>query len=549
MRVEPVKSIIAACLLILAATELASAQGTNRVVPARVPAPVKADWPIADWNPQADQDDYIIPLPCKGALVLRRVVTGTGQSNDGAALDDRLVRLGWSGEQSGYIDFYRSDYVSGPFEDAARKERFYYIGKYEVTRQQYNAVFDKCEQGAASTDGDAGMPMTGLSWFDAVEFTRALSNWLYLNAPDYLPMSGNQRSYARLPTEIEWEFAARGGLAVSDSQRSDKIFPITGAVKDYAWHAGPDSSDGRLNLIGMLKPNPLNLYDVLGNAEEMILEPFRMNRLGRLHGQPGGFVTKGGSRETAPGEVRTALRSEFPHFSQVSKGETKRDTFGFRIALSSSVIGDLSRATALQRAWQSARQMRSAPEADPVKKLQKLAQDATDPDTRTELQNLQQTFSREMALRNEVEARVAKNLIVSAAILRNRIQQSARLNDNYFKSIGLMADMSSKSSSGPTNSEVTTRLRGSLATGKMEIEQFGAVYVSLVNQLAIDFPQGVRQLQAEEIDGELSRSVKDNLRPDVAAVVLAAKDVNENRVTESRAIVEKAIGGARPWLD
>ena len=524
------------------------AQTANRNAPARPPAPVTSEWKLEDWNPHTDQDDYVLPLPCKGALVLRRVMTGPSQGNDGSALDDRMVRLGWSGEQSGYIDFFRSDYVSGPFEDAARKERFYYIGKYEVTRQQYTAVVDKCQPGLAQ-DPDGGLPMTGVSWFDAVQFTRALSNWLYGSASEYLPVAGNQRSYVRLPTEIEWEFAARGGLSVSESERSDKLFPMTGDVKDYAWHAGPESSDGRLNPIGMLKPNPLKLYDVLGNAEEIILEPFRMNRLGRLHGQPGGFVTKGGSYETVMGEIRSALRSEFPHFSQVTKGETRRDTFGFRVVLSSSVIGDLSRATALQKAWQTAREMRSAPEVDPAKRLQKLAQEASDIDTRSELETLQQVFAKELALRNEVEARVAKNLIMSASILRSRMQQSARINDNVYQALSIASTLSSNPAQGPSNAEMTNKLRSSLQTGKSEISEYGSVYIDLVNQLAADFPREIRQLQAEELDGELVRSGRQNLRPQVAAVVSAANEVNDNRVTESKAMIVKAIDGPRPWLD
>jgi formylglycine-generating enzyme required for sulfatase activity len=544
------KTIFLASLSLLAACELSMAQGANRATAPRPNPPITSAWNIEDWNPHSDAEDYIIPLPCKGALALRKIVTGPAQGAERSGLDDRQVRLGWSGEQSGYIDFFRSDYVSGPFEDSARNERFYYIGKFEITRQQYYSVMDKCPPEGTAVDPDASLPATNVSWFDALQFTRILSNWLYANSTEYLPLSGNQRSYVRLPTEVEWEFAARGGLAVSDSQRSDKLFPIQGSIKDYAWHAGAESSDGRLNQIGALKPNPLKLYDILGNAEEMTLEPFRMNRLGRLHGQPGGFITKGGSYETSGGEIRTALRQEFPYFAQATKGENKRETFGFRIVLSSSVIGDLSRATALQRAWQNARQMRTAPEVDPARKLQRLAQDASDPETRTELENLQQAFSKELALRNEIEARVAKNLVMSAAVLRSRMQQSARLNDQFHKALGIASTLSTQSvADGPSRSEMLQKLQTSISTGKAEIVEYGAVFVDLVNQLAADFPRAVRQLQAEELDSELVRSGRSNLRPHVAAVVSAANEVNDNRVTESRAIIVKAIDGPRPWLD
>ena len=98
--------------------------------------------------------------------------------------------------------------------------------------------------------------------------------------------------FARLPTEVEWEFAARGGTAVSQADFSERVFPMTEGIVRYVWFAGAESANGKAQFIGLLKPNPLRLHDMLGNIDEMVFEPFRLNRLNRLHGQAGGYVVR-----------------------------------------------------------------------------------------------------------------------------------------------------------------------------------------------------------------------------------------------------------------
>src|SRR5690606_13899622 len=158
----------------------------------------------------------------------------------------------------------------------------------------------------------ARLPQVSLSRFDAERFSAVYSAWLLKHHSDVLPVSGRGKkredggvAFVRLPTEVEWEFAARGGHAVSRQELQARLFPrrLEGAESDgplgdwavYDQVAGGTGQRPRLLPVGLKKPNPVGLHDVIGNAAEMVHESFQLVSAGRRQGAYGGFVVKGGN--------------------------------------------------------------------------------------------------------------------------------------------------------------------------------------------------------------------------------------------------------------
>ena len=188
----------------------------------------------------------------------------------------------------------------------------YYLGKYEVTQAQWQAVMGN----NPSKFKGANRPVESMTWLDAREFIKKL------NAKE-----GHKRY--RLPTEAEWEYAARAGSTTAYSFGDD-----VGQLGNYAWYKG--NSGEETHPVGQKQPNAWGLFDMHGNVDEWVHDWYEQydgagavtdpQRTGEEDDPDVPRVIRGGSWFYDAGHSRSTYRIwEHP--------EEGGNTIGFRLAL------------------------------------------------------------------------------------------------------------------------------------------------------------------------------------------------------------------------
>lgn len=155
-------------------------------------------------------------------------------------LDDELVWV-----EGGTFDMGSNSPAARPMEQPVHKVTLdgFYIGQTEVTQGLYfyvmgwNNSYFQCER----------CPVNNISWKNAQEFIQKLNK-----ATDLL---------FRLPTEAEWEFAAKGG-----NRSKNYVYSGSNTIADVAWFAG--NAKNKSHQVKQKKPNELGLYDMTGNLWE-----------------------------------------------------------------------------------------------------------------------------------------------------------------------------------------------------------------------------------------------------------------------------------------
>jgi formylglycine-generating enzyme required for sulfatase activity len=393
------------CLAMLAVLAPTAAMAQRRAEPPR--------WEERLTNPAPADGDKVLPMPCGGAMVFREVTVPASAN----PLDDRAVTIGSPELERGYDQYLRNTFLAAPFP-AADGARSYWIGKYEVTRLQFATL---TETSCPSPDTNSRRPAAELSWYEAVAFTERYSTWLLAHAAAQLPERDGMRGFVRLPTETEWEYAARGGSAVGPADFAAPTYPMEEGVDRYEW-AGSQRTAGQAQPVGGLLPNPLGLHDMLGNVSELMLEPFRLNRVGRDHGQAGGFIARGGHFAMTPDVLATVQREELPPFDARAGRASRSRQVGFRVVLGLPATTTLQQAEALREAFAREAATRDNAAEDPRAYLRQLLAEAPEGSpqraalTRLDAQLATDARARDdarrLALRSQIQSAAALGLVV-----------------------------------------------------------------------------------------------------------------------------------------
>ena len=183
----------------------------------------------------------------------------------------------------------------------------YYIAKNPVTIRLWNTVMG----GKMPKDGNPTLPVTNVSRKDCIEFCKELSR-----------ITGQK---FRLPTEAEWEYAARGGRYGKHT-----IYSGSDSLDDIGWFN--KNSGDQLHQVNDIKhPNELGILGMSGNIEEWCLDAY-MDYLEGLFVEPcsyigNSWVTRGGSYNSSWQECRVSKR----------KNRDRGDaTIGFRAVMQST---------------------------------------------------------------------------------------------------------------------------------------------------------------------------------------------------------------------
>ena len=170
--------------------------------------------------------------------------------------------------QMGNTGAYSGDSDEKPVHTVTISKAFY-MSKYEVTQKQYQAVMGN---NPSHFKGE-NLPVERVTWYNAVAFCNALSQQegktpCYTINGTNVSCNWDANGY-RLPTEAEWEYAAKAGTSTdfyNGSLTNTNCTPIDANLDNIAWYCG--NANGTTHPVGQKQANAFGLYDMTGNVCE-----------------------------------------------------------------------------------------------------------------------------------------------------------------------------------------------------------------------------------------------------------------------------------------
>ena len=239
----------------------------------------------------SSESGSVITIPVKNGISIEMVKVEAGSFNMGALYDeDDIVQkyLGHSGDNEAHRVILTKNY---------------FIGKYEVTQALWKVVM------GGKTYGDNNEPKGFVSWKDCQKFISKLNI-----------LTGKQ---FRLPTEAEWEYAARGG-----KKSCGYKYCGGNSLYEVAWSKG---NSGSYRVVGTRKPNELGIYDMSGNVSEWCYDWYgsysSLPQANPTGADSGSYrVMRGGSFAYGEAQCKPSTRS-------YKDPNSRNYSFGFRLVL------------------------------------------------------------------------------------------------------------------------------------------------------------------------------------------------------------------------